>query len=163
MANICMYSMKIVGEKAAVEEFVKMMRWEDEYKKDGIGRVYSCAICEVVDITESNKVGYYTEGDCAWSVYAAMIDTNQRSILDESCRLGIVIEVYAQELSVELEEHYIIDRGKITLEETTEVFSIYDEEDLKNVAEKLGVGVDVVADGMDDCHYGGFGDWEFTI
>lgn len=163
MANNCLYSMKVIGEKNSIEDFIKMMKWKNEYKEDGIGRVYSCSVYESEDIKDTDKVAYYMEGDCAWSVCAAMIETEQRSLINESIRLGLVIEIYSQELGCEFEEHYIINEGEIVLEKQTDIFSIYDEEDKREVAERLGITIDEVEAGMDDCHYGGFADWEFTI
>lgn len=118
MANNCDYSARITGRKQNVEELIRMMRFEGEFKYDGIGRIFSCEICDDYELEEAEAndiVRVDVGGDCAWSVLSSMRRDGRRprSLESESERLNLVVEVYSSEPGCQFQEHVLIDRGII--------------------------------------------------
>ena len=139
MANLCCFTMKIVGKKENVEEFTKMMKREGEFKENGLGRVYD------FDITEPDQLSDGTllvlgSGSCAWSVWCAMMQeyrSPRPSLESESKRLDLVMEVFSEEPGCAFQEHYFINKGVLETDETEEYHEFwkdgYDEEDWNDV------------------------------
>lgn len=120
MANNCYFEMKIAGEEKAVEEFVQMLRWEGPFKQSGLGRVYSFD----VDLSLAEKdpdgrpfISVQGQGDCAWSIKTAMIDTKRHPLLEEIKRLGLAVEAYSSEPGVGFQEHYLIVKDEVLIDE----------------------------------------------
>ena len=115
MANNCFYDMKITGRKEAISELIQMLKWKGKYENSGLGRTYSCCIIEGITEIEGD-IGYAVVcGDCAWSVYTAMMDYHGRehSLESETERLGLIVEVYSSEPGIGFQEHILIDKGVI--------------------------------------------------
>ena len=139
MANLCCFTMKIVGKKENVEEFTKMMKREGEFKENGLGRVYD------FDITEPDQLSDGTllvlgSGSCAWSVWCAMMQeyrSPRPSLESESKRLDLVMEVFSEEPGCAFQEHYFLNKGILETDETEEYHEFwkegYDEEDWNDV------------------------------
>lgn len=118
MANNCCYDMRITGRKENVNEFIRMMKWEDEYAICGLGRVFSCYSHEP-EVIEGDIVYVDVFGDCAWSVSTAMMARagREHSLESETERLGIIVEVYSSEPGCCFQEHYLINKGWIEIDE----------------------------------------------
>ena len=120
MANICHFLMKIAGKEANVQEFIRMLQWKDAYANAGLGRVYSFEVdTDTMEASpgDGKLCAIEGAGDCAWSFKTAIQDFQNRSLLEETNRLDLVIEAFSSEPGLEFQEHVLIDRGKLLLEE----------------------------------------------
>lgn len=118
MANNCLFDFKIVGKEENVDELMEMMKWQGRFKENGLGRIYE------VYLTDKNHkadgtVEVYGGGDCAWSVLTAMRNYADRnpSLESETERLGLAIEIYSSEPGCCFQEHVVIDKGNVIVEE----------------------------------------------
>ena len=142
MANVCCFTTKIVGKKENVEEITRMLQWKDEFKKQGLGRVYDFCITESDQLSDGT-IMVLGSGSCAWSVWCAMMQEYRHprpSLEPESERLGLVLEIYSEEPGCAFQEHYFINKGQLEIDETEEYHEFwkegYDEEDWLEVLEK---------------------------
>lgn len=172
MANNCFYEMKVVGEKNAVQEFVQLLRWDKQIKGKGLGRTYSAQVYDDSIVNDSNGRAY-TElrlcGDCAWSVDGAMIRTgNDPSLLSETLRLNLAVEVFSSESGEHFQEHYIISQGNMPVSEVKAYYEFDTEayaprklkEEIAAFCEMLEISQDEFHNNLDEGIYrsGGFGD-----
>lgn len=166
MANNCFYDMRITGRKKNIEELIRMMQWEGEYINDGLGRIFSCEITDEVplELAEANDViSIDVCGDCAWSVNSAMRVSNRRpySLESEAKRLNLVVEVYSSEPGIGFQEHVLIDRGDVLIEDCVDYeehwVQEYDTIEDYNAEYDTNFTEDMVNDNGDIC-IGGFGD-----
>lgn len=119
--------MKVTGPLDSVEEIFERMRWTGRFEENGLGRIYS------IDRYDSNDhgnglVSYYLCGDCAWSVSSAMrSDSGRRevSLESESERLGLVIEVFSEEIGFEFQEHVLINNGEVLIDDCVDYAEHY--------------------------------------
>ena len=118
MANNCLFDWKIVGKEDNVEELISMMKWEDEFAVEGLGRIYEIACFDKEEIADG-VIAAYGYGDCAWSVLTALRNYKGRhpSLESETERLGLKIEIYSSEPGFAFQEHVIIDNGIVVEEE----------------------------------------------
>ena len=122
MANLCFFTMKIVGKKESIEEFTRRMQRIGEFEKNGIGRVYDFDIEDPRELSDGNilVLGY---GDCAWSLWCACMKKyrgEQPSLETESERLGLIIEAFSEETGCCFQEHYFINKGILEVNEFVE-------------------------------------------
>ena len=120
MANCCYFLMKITGREEAVQEFIRMLQWKDAFSTCGMGRVQEFEVDEdTAEYSEYNREFYSIEGqgDCDWSLKSALQDFEARSLLKETERLGLAIEAFSSEPGCEFQEHLLIDRGKVLIED----------------------------------------------
>lgn len=120
MANCCYFLMKIAGREEAVQEFIRMLQWRDSFSACGMGRVQEFEVDEdTAEHSEYNREFYSIEGqgDCDWSLKSALQDFEARSLLKETERLGLAIEAFSSEPGCEFQEHLLIDRGKVLIED----------------------------------------------
>lgn len=109
MANNCYFEMKARGEN--VKRLYDVLNYEDE--EYALGRVYS------VDIVDETEDTIFLCGDCAWSVYTAMLNYEERKIKDKmlvtldklSEILDLDIEVISDEGGCAFGEHYYFEKG----------------------------------------------------
>lgn len=139
MANDCYYNMRIVGKTANVEELIRMMNREKEFKNKGLGRVRSAYIYES-NIIKNGIACYDLDGDCAWSVFSSMIDYDI-GLISETKRLRLAIEVYSSESGFAFQEHYIIAKGDIICEDVVDwneffIDKYLTDEELNSIADK---------------------------
>lgn len=168
MANNCYYEMHVSGERKAVHEFVRAMKWMGEYAEQGVGRVYSC---DKFDIDDGQGDGYAIglSGDCAWSILSAMRDdSNPNNIQKLSERLGLEIEAYSSEYGIGFEEHVYINKGDVEVNECVDAYEVCvddidDETFNSDEFKKKGITKDNYMDYEEDgwIQVGGFDDWEF--
>lgn len=147
MANVCQYLMKIVGAKPQVIELVEMLQWKGKYENCGINRVYDAHVNEEGVIKE----GFYyciVDGGCAWSVLTSMlIEGDASQVIDEATeRLNLAIEIFSEECGLAFQEHFVIGKGTIFVNECVDweeiYISDYDENELEELARHAGKTVD---------------------
>lgn len=134
MANNCALDMRIAGREESVQELVKMLRWESPYQELGMGRVYSFDLDPSLvdhDPGGSGFVSVQGFGDCAWSFKTAILDWSGRSFLDETKRLGVVVEVFTSEPGIGFQEHVLIDKGQVITDDCVD----YEEHLIEGVEE----------------------------
>ena len=97
-----------------------MLQWTGPYENSGLGWVYSFEVDEDT-LTHSPKdktiISLEGQGDCAWSLKTALQDFAIRPLLQETQRLGLMVEAYSSEPGLEFQEHILIDRGTLLLED----------------------------------------------
>ena len=118
MANNCLFDFKIVGKEENVDELMEMMQWQGKYENNGLGRIYEVDLSDK-DYRADGTVEAYGYGDCAWSVLTAMRNYADRnpSLESETNRLGLVIEIYSSEPGCCFQEHVVIDKGDVIVDE----------------------------------------------
>ena len=166
MANNCNYTMAVWGQKKNIEEFVRMLKWKDEFAKCGLGRVFSAIVFDEQEIG-NDLFCYQIEGDCAWSVECALTAYGGRKICleSETKRLDLLLEVFSEEVGECFQEHYRIRRGEILLNECRRAERWFLDElsdkDLQKLCEEYqltkeaALGRASFEDGY--CTFGGFG------
>lgn len=187
MPNYCNYSMCVVGAKENVEEFIKVINSNYDYNKMEFDydrhmfRVFE-AICDEIEERYNGTYQAIINGYCAWSVASCMLEhgyyqdckasfgDNFRgtTLLLESERLGLDIEVFSEESGMCFQEHYIIRKGNLTTDECVDWCEHYlgDYETKEEAEEDLGMQLtDEEWENYSDDYIsrGGFGDWEFEI
>lgn len=92
-------------------------------------------------VDENMVASQAIDGYCAWSVYCCMLpgqgsyyeDLGQllyygTNLVELSKELSLRIEVYGEEPNMSFEEHYVIEYGKLVVDETVDIEEHYDEE-----------------------------------
>lgn len=171
MANACYYEMKIAGEKQNVFECIQMLRHEGSFKNVGLGRVYSFDFIDSTpEISDSNSniIALSGSGDCGGSILCAMRKEYRNelpSLESESKRLGLVIEAYSSEPGNRFQEHVLINKGEVVVEESVDYAEFWleaaSEDYIQEVSEKTGIPVDELMNNLNangDFCLGGFGD-----
>lgn len=162
MANSCYFNLKVAGDGAKCVEFYKMLESEEtwaieEVELHSIGAENGCFFMEF-------------SGECKWSVLSAMDKredrTNERTLKQESKRLGLEIEVYSTENGVGFAEHIWYRNGEVLEDECVDYREFYwDKTDHPTIESyNQAYNTDVCEKDFDDCgwHFkGGFGDWTF--
>lgn len=171
MANNCGFDMNITGQREACEELVRMLKRKDEFEKNGLGRVYEFIVYETEKEDRGNLVTIKGSGDCAWSLLTALRDDNGKrhpSLESETKRLGLAIEAYSSEPGCKFQEHLLINKGIVILDECVDYEEHWiegmNEETLKELCTEKEISLeelkDLVNDNGDYC-VGGFEEWEF--
>ena len=117
MANSCYFLMKIAGKENNVQEFIRMLQHTDDY---GFNRVSSFEPDNDTLSYSPGNAQYCSiegQGDCDWSLKIALQDYTSKDFLNETKRLGLVVEAYSTEPGCEFQEHIFIDRGELLIED----------------------------------------------
>jgi len=119
MANNCYFEMKIAGEEKAVDALIFQMTQPGGY---GLGDVFSFDETErETDPAGSSFIAVTGTGDCAWSLRTALVEwNNTRNLITESERLGLVIEAFSSEPGCSFQEHYLINQGRLLIDESVD-------------------------------------------
>ena len=140
MSNACYFDMKIAGEEPAVMEFARMM-------KGGFGQVTAFELNEgeVERDPRGEAVALSGHGSCVKSVAAAMLaNEGYEDLYTETERLGLAVEVFASEPGSGFQEHLLMDRGILAIDETAsyqEIFVDWSEpEDVRELLSETGLG-----------------------
>lgn len=162
MANNCFYDMKITGRKENIKELIQMLKWEGKYENNGIGRVFSCYDSSIEEIC--GDIGYtLVFGDCAWSVNSAMMNNagREHGLESETGRLDLIVEVYSSEPGIGFQEHILINKGIVEINDCMDYEEHYveDYETIEEYNAEYGTNFteDMVDENGDVC-VGGFGD-----
>ena len=146
MANICSFSMKIIGARENIEKFIDMMKQKGTV---WMGRGASVDFTDIEEL-ENGKYGCQIDGDTKWSVQSSMISnaismrtepekwcfdkgTDKSKLtfitLYEACeQLQLDMEVYSEEPGCGFQEHYVFVDGQLVTEETADYTEEYNEE-----------------------------------
>ena len=174
MANNCYFDMKIAGKESGIRELLDMLNWNGPEDRPGFGRVYSLEVYNTETIAKKegeDLLSVWCNGDCAWSVYTAMLDDGTRNpnLETETERLGLALEVYSSEPGIGFQEHYIIDKGKIIEEEERDYqehwIEMMKKEDIIEVCKENEIpyeDIDEYINDNGDLCIGGFGE-EFGV
>lgn len=140
MANNCYFEMKARGEN--VKRLYDVLNYKDE--EYVLGRVFS------VDIVDETENTVFLCGDCAWSVYSAMLSYEQGKIKDKmlvtlyklSEILNLDIEVISDEPGYAFGEHYYFEKGITKIEDCIDYLSMSEQypgiEDVDKYLEESG-------------------------
>lgn len=146
MPNMCGFDMKIAGPEKAVLELVDMLQHKNPYYS--LGRVFSFDLDESQTENGPKGTDYIAVqgfGDCAWSVNASMRQEfhPDHSLESEAKRLGLVVEVFSSEPGFRFQEHVLIDKGDILVDECSEyeeyVIDGASEEFINNLLKEQGM------------------------
>ncbi len=140
MSNACYFEMKIAGDEPAVLEFAKTL-------KDGFGQVSTFELNESGverDPHGGPAVALSGQGSCVRSVTAAMLaNDGYEDLYSETERLGLAVEVFSSEPSSGFQEHLLMDRGILAVDETIsyqEIFVDWSEpEDVQELLSETGL------------------------
>ena len=160
MANHCDFVMKITGRKENVDELIDMLQWQRKHEDNGLGRVYECWV-EDAEEYDDEFVSVKVSGYCAWSVLTAMRNYGGRhpSLESETERLGLLVELYSSEAGMGFQEHCMIDKGEVIIDECVD----YEEhcvEDFDSIEDyNAEYGMDLTEDMVEDgyVYIGGYG------
>lgn len=185
MPNLCSYSMCVKGNKENVEEFIKVIKAHYDYGTMEFSydrhlfRVFDADYDEIEQVGDDvyQAIIY---GDCAWSVATCMFEDGYYKNLKErypnefrgttlpleSKRLNIDIEVFSEECGMCFQEHYIIKKGNVEVNECVD-WQEYDltEFETKEEAEEE-YGIEITDEEWKTEEFigrGGFENWDFEI
>ena len=186
MPNYCDYSMCVIGRKENVEEFIKVIKADYNYVTMEFSydrhlfRVFEADYDEIEQI-EGDVYQVIINGDCAWSVSSCMLDSYHSyysqckekypkefrgtTLQIESERLNLDIKVFSEERGRYFQEHYIIRKGELEVDECVDWEEYFLEEyKTKEEAEKdLGIEItDEEWENEEVISRGGF-EWDFEI
>lgn len=141
MSNACYFEMMIAGDEPAVMEFAKMV------EEGGLGRVTAFELNQTGserDYREASAIALTGSGSCIKSVRASMIaNDGPVDLHSETERLGLVVEVFSAEPSTGFQEHLVMDKGDLTVDEITSYQEIYvdwtEKEDVRELMSELGL------------------------
>ena len=141
MSNACFFEMKIAGEESGVREFAKMM------EGGSIGQVTAFKLDRAEaerGLDASSAIALTGSGSCVRSARDAMIaNDGPVDLHSETERLGLVVEIFSAEPSTGFQEHLIMDKGDLVLEETADYQEIFiewgDDGNSCEVAEEMGI------------------------
>ena len=140
MANNCFYDLKAVGTKKSVKELVRILQYK--HPKLCLYRIFSAEVCDE-GVTPHGKYYVIICGDVAWSIYSSMLHEPMpgpkgwSDILTETDRLNLTVEIFSSEPGIGFQEHYIINKGEIKVDECPDYSEIwYDSSDWEGNTEK---------------------------
>ena len=150
MPNLCDFDMLVEGKKKDVDTFTKWLEADYHYFVDDSGipklecssdyhfyRVFDVYYDEI-NAKDDEVIRQIISGDCAWSVTVCMLrncgslyykrteDDEFKDIrkdidlIEASWLLNLKIEVYSKEPGMCFAEHYLIDNGKLVIDDCTE-------------------------------------------
>lgn len=188
MPNYCNYSMRAVGTKENIEEFIKVMNAGYDYRTMEFDydrhmfRVFE-AVSDEIDEYDDDIFAVTINGYCAWSVRSCMFDDGYygrikerypddfrgTTLLLESKKLGLNIEVYSEESGMCFQEHYMIIDGELVRDECVDWSEYWVEEyETKEEAEEdleIAITDEEWNEAQSEGYFarGGFENWDFEI
>ena len=180
MANICSFSMCVVGKHDNIEAFYNAMSQN--------GNIYMGRGAEAEIRYEDEEGRAFIDGWCKWSIQSALIDNavSMRTEPDiwsfgdgvdvsklrfitlyEACEeWNLIVEAYSEECGCEFQEHYIIEGEDIICDDCVEYYEICldDYESKEEVEEEYDIEITDKQwedGGFISC--GGFESWDFEI
>lgn len=151
--------------------FVRAMRWEGEFKNQGVGQVI---FCDINEKGESENGSYAILcGYCSWSILSGLrMDSNPNNIEKLSKKLNLSIEAYSDENDFLFEEHFLVENGEVKCDERVDFdeFKVewidkFSEETLERFKSKYGVTKEKMTEQAVDgfVRLGGYPSWDFSI
>jgi hypothetical protein len=172
--------MRAVGTKENIEEFIKVMNagydygtMEFDYDRH-MFRVFE-AVSDEIDEYDDGVFAVTINGYCAWSVRSCMFDDGYygrikerysddfrgTTLLLESKKLGLNIEVFSEESGMCFQEHCMIDKGEVVIDECIDYEEHYigDFDTIEEYNEEYGTNFteDMIQD-EEYIYIGGYGD-----
>lgn len=180
MPNYCNYAMCVKGQAKNVKEFIKIIQQEDYRKGPHLYRVFGAEVLDMPDIiSDTETITVDIVGYCAWSVSTCMMPgefgyyqraqntSNGTTLVDESKRLALGIEVYSEEMGIGFEEHIKIQNGVVIVDDTLEDVVEYCAEDYDSVeALNAESGLNITQadfESEDSFKSGGYAEWAFSL
>lgn len=178
MANICSFSMRVRGTHENIESFYKALNQE--------GTIWMGRGAEA-DIEYEDEDIASIDGWCKWSVYSALIanaismrekpelwlidsDKNREYItLEEACKKwNIDMEVYSEEYGCCFQEHYLIEKGDVIINDCVEAceYDLYEYDTKEEAEAELEIKLsdeEWEKNKGDRLLVGGFDSWDFEI
>ena len=187
MPNLCSYSMCVKGKKQNIEEFIKVIKADYNYGTMEFSydrhlfRVFDADYDEIEQVGD-NAYQVIIYGDCAWSVSSCMLDSYHSyysqlkerypkefrgtTLQIESERLNLDIEVFSEECGMCFQEHYIIRKGELEVDECVD-WQEYDLTEFKTKEEgEKEYGIEITDEEWEKEEFigrGGFENWNFEI
>ncbi|WP_157456889.1 hypothetical protein [Carnobacterium maltaromaticum] len=137
MPNYCEYTMKVTGLKKNIEEFIKIITADYDYTNNKFSfdrhfwRVFEACVSDIpLDLDENQPTDCFIDGYCAWSVSTCFFqegyqntfgkkETNKGTDIEtESKLLDLTIEIKSLEMGCAFTEHYLIENGKLLIDES---------------------------------------------
>jgi len=137
LANYCDYNMKVTGLKKNTEEFIQIIKAEYDYTANKFSfdrhfwRVFEASVCDLpLELDDNQETDCFIDGYCAWSVSTCFFkegyqktfgkdETNKGTDIEtESKRLNLTIEIKSLETGCAFTEHYLIENGKLLIDES---------------------------------------------
>jgi hypothetical protein len=180
--------MRAVGTKENIEEFIKVMNagydygtMEFDYDRH-MFRVFE-AVSDEIDEYDDGVFAVTINGYCAWSVRSCMFDDGYygrikerysddfrgTTLLLESKKLGLNIEVFSEESGMCFQEHYMIIDGELVCDECVDWSEYWVEEyETKEEAEEdleIAITDEEWNEAQSEGYFtrGGFENWDFEI
>ena len=181
MANNCMYSMLIVGEKENVNEFEQMMQYSHPQN------ICFARIFEAYEsrrfLLKDGRTAVQLDGDCAWSVFSCMMegygtyysdhkdnsDTKLTTLTHEGERLRLDIEIFSEEPGIGFTEHYRIINGQIIVYDCLDYEECWYDEDefdsFEDFKKEYNIPDNITEDDLDEGGFYAKGqlDWTFAL
>ena len=127
MANNCEFSIKVVGKRENVEEFMGMITPKSYRGGTQLGRVFYLEVEPFTPAHRAGKEGYgsiIAYGDCAWSLKSAFRIESDDLFLKEIKRLDLVVEAFSTEPGNTFQEHLLVNRGEIEIFECVDYYEL---------------------------------------
>ena len=189
MANICDFSMFVIGKKNDIEAFYNALTQEGNF---WIGRGVNDTELNLEIYKNDNcnaEIDYCAEinGWCKWSVYSALIDNaismrdnNTKwyfgdvdvnklhflTLYEASKKWNLSIEIFSAEGGMCFQEHYIVRYGVLEVNECVDWYEYFldDYETKEEAEEDLEIEItDQEWEIREIITRGGFKTWDFTI
>lgn len=169
MANYCDFDIRISGQPEAVLEMASMLKVTDSFLNENalkrhFGGVYYCDFEDYGIVMVGDGLCYLDGGgSCAWSIQSSMREklSGFSTLESESKRLGVMIEAYSSEPGFKFQEHVLISKGNVIIDDCVDYEEHYvgsaEKLEAYNKAHDTAFTEDMINDDGDVC-IGGFGD-----
>lgn len=163
MANLCSYEMRVKGTPEAVDEME--LRLTDPDHAPRFRRVTDTVRTD--EKRDGDLLVTSFSGACAWSVATCMLESplsyassEEANVTTSLCQtaseLGLEIEVYADEISSELAEHYhYAADGTVLAEEEARIEEVWWDRDYYQSFEELSEDYDLAERGITEADFEG--------
>lgn len=183
MANICNFSMLVVGKHEDIEKFYDAMSQNGNIY---MGRGAEAEIEYEDDYDEEGTDRAQIDGWCKWSVQSALIDNaiSMRdnpdgwywgdgadtsklefiTLLEATKKWNLIIEVFSEESGCGFQEHYVFDKGTVLCDECIDYYEYWlDNYETKEEAEEE-LEIEITDEEWKEgyANRGGF-EWDFDI
>lgn len=167
MANNCLYEMHVMGGKPDVEEFITVL--QHKHPEREFNRVFPEYVNSIdIDDLGGGKCTALICGDCEWAVAGSMgsLVDGTTTLIDESRKLNLEIEVYSEEPDIGFQEHLWYKDGKCRADEVEELDIYRWEKDMTFEEFKVENHLDITQEQLNESNeyrIGGFGSWDFAF
>lgn len=171
MANNCFYTMYAEGKPEAIDELIARMTFKYDHSEGSevenrthFWRVFEADVYDLNPRTGGTRL-VQISGDCAWSIWACMTAEGYAedfakdpkvapyctSLEKTSKELGIEIEVFSEEPSMEFAEHFHYLNGMTLANDETDFEEVYWDPDECPTFADLDKEYGLTARGVKEC------------